>query len=341
MSLTFLTWNLENFFLAPTTLPQTFPKSKEKIKKIAKVFKETDPEVAFLVEVGGRESLEIFNKDYLENKYKVSLFKGNSNRGIELGFLIKQDFLTKHKLIFDHIGHARKPIQFLYPHETLRNKKAMIKGEAPPHRSHFLSRDLAELRFYRKDDHLKVRPVLAFLGVHLKSKLDKEGIDWQGKRRRQAEAAYLASIFKKREEKWRGKTPIFITGDFNGECHRGKRDEEFRDLYHLEKVDDFTDILDLPREECISFVGIDKNKRSFGLQLDYFFFHQKWKDYLQKEHSGFYRYKSLEGRITPLPQNPGAKHALPSDHYPLITEWEEDILKNELTRKSPPLKMKP
>lgn len=328
LKFSFLCWNLENFFLVPSPIPNIPRKAKEKTEKIAEVVKELNPDILFLTEVGGRDSLELFNKEYLNENYKVSLLKGNSNRGIEIGYLISKDFLDKNNLIFDHIGHARKPIEFLYPHEKLQNQKAMIKGQKPLHRSHFLSRDLAELRIYKKNDHLKIRPLLCLLGVHLKSKLDKEGIDWQGTKRRQAEASYLAEIYKKRNEKWNGKCPIFITGDFNGELNKEKRDPEFRDLYQLDGVLDFTEHLKLPREESFSFIGMDKNKRSFGIQLDYFMLHKDYVPYLDKKHCGFYRYKNSEGGVIPIPQNPGAKYGLPSDHYPLFIEFKSGLLES-------------
>lgn len=326
MNTTFLTWNLENFFLVPSPLPHITRKSKEKIEKIAEVFFEINPDIAFLVEVGGRDSLQKFNDDYLKGLYKVSLLKGNSNRGIEIGFLIKKSFLEERELIFDHISHAKKPIEFLYPHEKVKNQKAMIKGKPVTHRSHFLSRDLAELRLYKKNDPLKLRPLLAVLGVHLKSKLDKDGIDWQGTKRRHAEATYLANIYKKRNQKWNQACPLFITGDFNGELHKQKRDPEFREFYQYEELMDFTDLLELPREECFSFIGMDKHKRSFGLQLDYFLLDKKYLPLLEKKNCGFYRYKNKEGGIIPIPQNPGARFGLPSDHYPLVIEFKTSFL---------------
>lgn len=328
MRVTFLTWNLENFFLVPSPIPNIPRKAKEKIEKIAEVFQEIEPDIAFLIEVGGKDSLDKFNDDYLKNTYKVSLLKGNSNRGIEIGFLINKKFLEKNQLQFDHISHARKPIEFLYPHEKIQNQKAMIKGKKALHRSHFLSRDLAELRLFKKNDPLKLRPVLAIFGVHLKSKLDKEGIDWQGTKRRQAEATYLANIYRHRKEKWNNKCPIFITGDFNGELHDKKKDPEFRELYLLEELKDFTDHLNLPREECFSFIGMDKHKRSFGLQLDYFLLDKRYVPLLEKKECGFYRYKNKEGGIIPIPQNPGARFGLPSDHYPLVIEFNPGLLDN-------------
>lgn len=326
MSLKFLSWNLENFFLLPTEGPTTLLKDKVKVEKIRDIFHELSPDVAFLMEVGGNKSLNHFNENYLESTYQVALRKGNSNRGIEIGYLIKRSFLKKNGLIFDHISHANKPINFIYPHEKVANEKALIKGNKARHHSHRMSRDLSELRFYRKEDTRKEKPVLIILGVHLKSKLDKDGIDWQGTKRRRAECRYACDIFKKRMERYRNNCPLILTGDFNGECHQDKCDPEFQDLLHLDGVKDLSEHLKLAREESISFVGMDKAKKPFGLQLDYFFFHEKWKDFFIREDSGFYRYKNAEGNILPLPQNPGAKFAMVSDHYPIVATAMNDLL---------------
>lgn len=282
------------------------------------------------MEVGGNKSLNHFNETYLNDSYQVALKKGNSNRGIEIGYMISRDFLKHFNLIFDHISHANKPINFLYPHERLANEKALIKGNRARHHSHKMSRDLSELRFYQKKDHRKEKPLLIILGVHLKSKLDKDGIDWLGTKRRRAECRYACDIYKKRAERFRHNCPIILTGDFNGECHQEKLDPEFQDLLHLDKVKDFSEHLNMAREDSVSFVGMDKAKKPFGLQLDYFFFHEKWKSFFKRKDSGFYKYKNNDGNILPLPQNPGAKFAMISDHYPLFLTANDDIILSTL-----------
>lgn len=327
MSFRFLTWNIENFFLLPTSAATTPLKPKAKVEIIAEVIKDIDPDVVFLTEVGGKKSLDHFNEIYLNSEYEVLLTKGNSNRGIEVGYLIKKAFLKENDLIFEYISHVHKPINFLYPHEHMENKKVLIKGHRQKYHSHKMSRDLAELRFFHLSDKEKKSPKLIFLGVHLKSKLDKDGIDWQGTKRRRAEMAYSVKQLKKLNERYKGETPIFLTGDFNGECHRDKKDPEFVELIAYDDFLDFTDHLMLPREECFSFIGMDKAKKPFGLQLDYFFLAKRWSKLLEKEGTGFYRYKNDTGAIFPIPQNPGARFALASDHYPLVTQWNKLILK--------------
>ncbi len=319
MSYTFIAWNLENFFLSTDLDLGRSRKDPEKVRTIAKVFNELNPDIAFLSEVGGSASLSELNEKYLQNNYQVLLKKGNSNRGIEIGYLVKREFLKDLGLKAELRSHARKPINFLYPHESRENKQALIKGSKPRHQSHRMSRDLAELHLLKKEKSAAI-----FLGVHLKSRLDKEGIDWQGLRRRTAESAYTANIYKNRAQKF--SCPIFVCGDFNGEIPLSKRDPEFRDFYHIDGLKDFTDHLNLPREECVSFIGMDRNKKPIPMQLDAFLFHEKWLSHIKESECGFYRYRNEEGGVFPLALNPGARHALPSDHYPLVTTWKTSLL---------------
>jgi len=318
---TILSWNLENFYLFPAGLGAYAPiKPPEKVKVIATIIKTIAPDICFFTEVGGENSLSHFNEEFLENGYHVFLKKGNSNRGIENGYLVSKEFLSTHNLFIEHLGHARKPINFLYPHEETENKRLLKGGYKLKHRSHRLSRDLSELQLFKAEDTHRQKPLLIMLGVHLKSKLDKDGIDWQGTKRRQAECRYLSEVYTKRKKRFGDELPIILTGDFNGELHANKRDPEFRDIFSHSELIDFSDALSLPREECVSFVGMDKDKKSFGIQLDYFLLPKNQISKLKKAGCGFYRFRSPQGTIYPLPQNPGARHSMPSDHYPLVVE---------------------
>jgi endonuclease/exonuclease/phosphatase family metal-dependent hydrolase len=319
LSIKFLTWNLENFFVAPSSIGlYNSAKETSKIKAIAEVIKTSQPDVMFLTEVGGEESLEVFNKEYLDNKYQVSFMPTNSNRGIDLGYMISKDFIKDRNLEIKQFSHVTEPLDFIYPHDVAKNKQAVLAGRKPTRKSEKLSRDLAEL--YLIDQETRT-PLLILLGVHLKSKLDKEGIDWHGSRRRGAECKYVIKHYRELSRRYNEEVPIFITGDFNGEAHSKTCEPELAEIYKETTLADFTDALELDREDCYSFAGFDKHKKGFGLQLDYFFIPKKWHHLLTKNGSGVLRYKNPEGGVFPLPQTPGARHALPSDHYPLIIEF--------------------
>ncbi|MGE3757660.1 MAG: hypothetical protein AB7H97_07885, partial [Pseudobdellovibrionaceae bacterium] len=70
-------------------------KSLRKTKGLAKVIQELSPDVVLLCEVGGLESLQNFNHYFLKNEYHCCLVEGNSDRGIDIGYLVKKDLSLK------------------------------------------------------------------------------------------------------------------------------------------------------------------------------------------------------------------------------------------------------
>ena len=193
-------WNLENFYILmdkynnqnieemsneewtslsiSTTIPN---KHLQKVLDAQKVIQEIDADVYVFTEVGGRDSLANFNKYFLEENYWYYLKHGNSNRGIEIGFLVNKRLDYKTEI------HSNKDIK-------LENGKKF-------------SRNIAELRLSKKD---KLEMII--LGVHLKSKHSRED-DFQGMRQREMELKALRTHINKLEEEL--KVPVIVAGDFN------------------------------------------------------------------------------------------------------------------------------
>lgn len=65
-------------------------KERRKIKEIAQTILDRDFDLVGLCEVGGRETLEAFNRLYLHQRYDTYLFEENSRRGIYVGALVKK-----------------------------------------------------------------------------------------------------------------------------------------------------------------------------------------------------------------------------------------------------------
>src|SRR6185312_5880453 len=101
-----------------------------------------DADIVCMNEVGGEESLQNFARFFLGGKYTPFLIEGNSDRGIDVGYLIKTDFPLRPELR----THKNRPIQFLYPHE--RQGDLFDETSTKPAKSHYFSRDCAELRLY-------------------------------------------------------------------------------------------------------------------------------------------------------------------------------------------------
>jgi len=144
-----------------------------------------------LNEVGGTESIEYFNSLFLDSKYEAHLIEGNSDRGIDVGYLVRKDLPFEAKIY----SHKDRQIDLKYNHD-------------PKDVKYFMSRDVAELQLLVND-----KPEYIFLLTHLKSKLDPEGIDKEGIIRRTAEAKLLTDIYLEREQDMPD-TPVFVCGDF-------------------------------------------------------------------------------------------------------------------------------
>ena len=102
-------FNAENLFLLfDHPVPQHFQKLTEpqwqklsasvyenkplkKCLEIAEIIRSENPDVFMLCEVGGHESLNNFNRLFLDDKYHTALIEGNSDRNIDVGFLIKKE----------------------------------------------------------------------------------------------------------------------------------------------------------------------------------------------------------------------------------------------------------
>lgn len=305
----FCTFNVENLFLTPTQLRQPL-KSAEKTQWLAHVISEIDADIYLLVEVGGVASLNEFNKRYLHDQYHTSLIKGNSERGIELGYLVHKRLTLR----FEHLTHRNRPLNFLYPYQVKENKALLKKGKPIKYHSELLSRDIAELRIM-DDDH---KIVCILLGLHLKSKLDDKGIDFNGRLRRGSELKLVVDTYNTLNKRYKEKVPIFITGDFNGLAQSDGHEAEFSYLYQQTNLRDIADHLGWELSERATFVTFDRLKKPQPIQLDYFFIGQQWAHLIQGKECAVYRYQ--KENVLPLPQTSHARVELPSDHYPLVVD---------------------
>ncbi len=307
--------NAENLFLPPYSeeflkrsgFPENYSKDIEKTKNIAKVISELDPQFILLSEVGGLDSLENFNERYLEKKYIPSLIEGNSDRGIEVGFLIKKEM----PLRYEHYTHRNRPLNFNYPFELNLHKEADLP-------THYLSRDIAELRVFNKEDKEDSAPLFIILHVHLKSQQDRNRIDAGGRLRRQAEFELLLKTYSILNKRYKGEVPIFLTGDLNGVAIKKNCDEAFKSIYKDTDLEDILELLDIPENERTTLVHFEGPNNPKFLQFDYFFIPSSLKNDLVPAESGVYRYKDKDGMPMPLPTASYMRYQMPSDHYPLL-----------------------
>lgn len=306
----FCTINLENFFIVKSEYAPNpgIYKSLDKIKWMAKTITEIDADIYMLTEIGGIESLEYFNDVYLEERYHPIIQAGNSNRGIEVGYLVKKTLPFK----YQHSTYKNHPINFLYPHEVEENelrqreRRELIK-------SHKMSRDISELLVYAPDNDIK--PVFAILLVHLKSHLDKDKIDPHGNLRRQAEAKFLAKVYKRLEKQF-PEIPIVISGDFNN-CLYDETNWDLTPIRNLGLKDVF-DFINEPFELRTTHVHFDREGKPTDHQLDYILLNPKYVEKLDPEESGAYLYRDQYGNRLAIPREHYHRYSLPSDHFPVV-----------------------
>lgn len=269
-------FNLENFFLN-----QSLDKKPiDKVEWIARITKDISPDIFMLCEVGGMDSLTVFNDKYLNSEYLPFLIPGNSKRGIEIGYLINKNL----PYMFRHISHKDKTF----------------------------SRDVSEIQVLKNN-----KPVMITLLVHLKSKWDREGNDPNGFLKRSHEVGMLLEIYRERKMAFPD-CPIILSGDMNGTAQKDNCEREFREIYQKTNFIDVLEILDIPAKSRVSHIHFGKDNNPEPFQLDYIFLPITLKDKVIKEESGIYLFKNLEGTPLPLPQTPYERYALPSDHYPVV-----------------------
>lgn len=322
-------FNAENLFLLfDQPIPPHFQKLSEpqwqklsssvyenkplnKCIEIAHLIKENDPDVLMLCEVGGIESLKNFNEMFLNSAYSVAVVEGNSDRNIDVGFLLKKT----DAYYFDLASNKNRPLNFLYPHENQSVKTGYpVKGT-----THFFSRDCVELRLFKANRN---QPFLIILLTHLKSRLDPERIDPGGTERRTAELRTALDLYKEVSTQ-NPNTPVMFAGDMNGFAGLPSTDPEFAPLYLETDLQDVLELANVSLEKRSTFYQIKNGSKVDGRQIDYCFLPQSLKPHLNVDSALVYRYKDEFGFSLDTPRSLEHKSKLPSDHYPLFFTLEK------------------
>lgn len=329
IDLTLGLFNAENLFLLfDQPIPPHFQKLSEpqwqklsssvyenkplnKCIEIAQLIKENDPDILMLCEVGGLESLKNFNELFLNSAYSVAVVEGNSDRNIDVGFLLKKT----ESFYFDLASNKNRPLNFLYPHENQSVKTGYpVKGV-----THFFSRDCVELRLFKTD---RQRPFLIILLTHLKSRLDPERIDPGGTERRTAELRTALDLYKEISTQ-NPNTPVMFAGDMNGFAGTPATDPEFAPLYVETDLQDVLELANVSPEKRSTFYQIKNGSKVDGRQIDYCFLPQSLMPHLKLDSALVYRYKDEFGFSLDTPRSIEHKSRLPSDHYPLFFTLEK------------------
>ncbi|MGZ3692158.1 MAG: endonuclease/exonuclease/phosphatase family protein, partial [Pseudobdellovibrio sp.] len=244
----------------------------------------------------------------------VELIEGNSDRNIDVGFLVKKS----KNLQLNLTSYKDRPLNFLYPHEVLsKNTGYPTKGH-----SQFFSRDCACLKILKRSTN---EPALIILLTHLKSRLDPERIDPGGVERRSAELRTCVDIYKETHAMF-PEAAIVFAGDMNGYAGKIKTDAEFNIIYQETDLEDVLELANISNEKRSTFYQIKNNNKVEGKQIDYCFISKHLHDKITKEQTAVYRYKDEFGFCLEQPRNLDEKLRLPSDHYPLFFSLEKLLI---------------
>ncbi len=262
-------------------------KSKEKCQILAGTILEAQADIVMVTEVGGPESLSNFAKYVLNDEYFAISLPSNSDRGIDLGYLIKKSL----PYTFDPHTH----IDYKLPEPARR-----------------FSRDVLRLDV-KENGEMK----MVLLLVHIKSKLDMRRTDFEGRTRRVLEVKGLIEIYKDLEKR-HPDVPILVGGDFNGIAAERDTEEEFKPIYEQTDLKDIAFLASIPDEDRFSYIYFNRGGNRFVQQIDYLFISDKFAHRLDTSECYFPRYKNLTGSPMPVPKRMEQKNILPSDHYPFV-----------------------
>jgi endonuclease/exonuclease/phosphatase family metal-dependent hydrolase len=315
-------YNVENLFLAKDDIlyhPGQELKSKKKVEQLAKAITNIDADIYALSEVGGEKSLEVLNKDYLNDSYDIYFHLSNSDRGIHNGYLVKKDLDYKIKVK----TNKTRPINFNFQFEVKTNRNRKAAGLKPYYKSHLFSRDALELHLTSKS---KKNPDFILLNTHLKSQWDRKGYDFRGEQRRKHEFSELLNIRDDRQVEFPD-AHILLMGDFNGNASDINTDPEFKSIYQNEKLDyrDILSLLKLPKSQRCTFVAFHRTGKQLIHQLDYLFLPPALHNHIITEESGVYYYMNDQSAPLPIPGFKNQKQLLPSDHYPICVSLKIDV----------------
>lgn len=256
-----------------------------KVQALGETILKIAPDLVMLTEVGGKVSLENFNQFFLKNSFQCFLEEGNSDRGIDMGFLLKKPWQGK---IVSHKDYKLPHLRYTT-----------------------FSRDVLKLEISYGE-----KLVAQSLLVHLKSKLNSKGDDFEGRTRRAVEVLGLSEIIHQLPQN----IPILLGGDFNGAAGWPNPEPEFLPLYHRNELRDAALVAGLSEKERYSYIFFNHGGLRIEQQLDYLFLNEVAQKCLVPESVVFPRFTSATGESIPLPQKPWQKILMPSDHLPLYAE---------------------
>lgn len=259
-------------------------KSLEKTILTAQLIKDRDPDVLMLIEVGGSQSLENFNHYFLNNNYQIYFAPSNSDRGIDLGYLVKKSLHEKFEFKFT-------------PHVKVKLKKGRMPARG----------------FFQLDCIHKNKTVLTYILTHLKSKLDIKKEDFEGRTQRGAEVEYLIKFYKRFGQSH----PIILAGDLNGIIYKDETEPELQKLINECNLIDVLEIEQIPVEQRATYLYFKTGGQKIPMQLDYILLQEKFSHLVVADSAQVVDTSYQVPRLSSGIQTLDDRQRLISDHFPL------------------------
>lgn len=258
-----------------------------KVFALAQAITDSKADIVLLTEVGGEESLNNFNRHFLNERFQPMTMPSRSDRGIDTAYLVNKDLLDQ-GMSFDLRDHTHSPME---------------DGR------HF-ARGLLELCIQKDNQHR-----ISLLLAHFKSKLDLKKKDFEGREQRRAEARFIANYHQK-FRKVHPNTAFMLCGDLNGIIYKDETEPELAPLTESGLID-VLELQDRELAQRFTYYFFKPNSCRYGMQLDYALID---KQYAHKIVPNARVLNPWEESAPNPPLSLAQKQKLPTDHYPLY--WE-------------------
>lgn len=287
-----------------------FAKSEGQLLMMKRVMEDMDADIYVLQEVFSRESLKYVVEKYLGDKYEVVIEKGNDERGINVGFLVKKTLNVSFEL------QSHKDLRF-------KQNYGVYPAGLP-----IFARDLPALYLRQKDgsnSRASDDPDLVVLGAHFKSKRSTNG-DFESTNRREVEAQSAAKIVMELDKQFGGKVPVLLAGDFNTRIMEASETKALREnlkeslslMGDKLTYDDKVTHTYHPFKRRMDAKQVDAqllNDALAGKLVKSYVYHYKDQNGQDKVYTGKWESKSYPLTIGHRKQNP-------SDHMPIVAIYD-------------------
>lgn len=273
----------------------------------AAILAEIGADAVIAPEVEGLSALEQFVAHDAGHAYHPILQTGNDGRGIDIGMMLRRDLPLRWEI------RSNKHVAF---HDPVTNQRMKL-----------FSRDIPVMILRLGDDP---RPLLVLVGTHFKSKRDRPG-DRESRILRKAQVDGAVSIVDELFREFGSDAPIVFGGDFNGSIHA---EAEFASLKKALALADAFDLMTPPMTDAERITHTYHPQRGpvSKAQLDALFVSRGIQHCLEKAY--VYRYRDASGHVKPIPNTIGQRKDNPSDHFPVVTEFDFQCLREALAQRS-------